>query len=419
MAEVIRYENGLRLVVDTTPGVRSVAMGIFVGVGSIRETPEWNGLSHFTEHMMFKGTDTLTPFEVASQFEDKGAMVNAFTSKECTCYFFKAVDDVADECFGMLSDIFFHSDFKQVETDKERKVIIEEINMGEDDPADVCYDLIAEAVYGSHSLALPILGPKKNVNRFNGDDIRAFIDRFYRPDNLVVAVSGSLTTVQADAIVRKYMLPQLKAERSALAPIAHCDSVGSYRERIKDFEQSNIAIAFPSIPFNHPDTMTQSALNALLGGGMSSRLFQAIREQRGLAYSVYSSASAYQNNGAFSVYLNITAANTAQAVAATKQEIERLLRDGIDADEFERARAQLKSALVFGQESSQSVMMAIGKLMAVCDEVYDINKRLAEIDELTCDRVYAFAKQLFDFDHVSAAYVGKPFDADIMGILKN
>ena len=158
-------------------------------------------------------------------------MVNAFTSKECTCYFFKAVDDVADECFGMLSDIFFHSDFKQVETDKERKVIIEEINMGEDDPADVCYDLIAEAVYGSHSLALPILGPKKNVNRFNGDDIRAFIDRFYRPDNLVVAVSGSLTTAQADAIVRKYMLPQLKTERSALAPIAHCDSAGSYRSR--------------------------------------------------------------------------------------------------------------------------------------------------------------------------------------------
>lgn len=417
MAQVIRYDNGLRLVVDTATGVRSVAMGIFVGVGSIRETRENNGLSHFTEHMMFKGTEQLTPFQIASQFEDKGALVNAFTSKECTCYFFKAVDDQADACFGMLADIFFHSDYKKEETDKERNVIIEEINMGEDDPADVCYDLIADAMYEGHALALPILGPKANVQRFTGDDIRAFTDLFYRPDNIVVAVSGSLTPAAADAIVRKYMLPQLRGGRAALAPIERHASSGKYRERIKDFEQSNIAVAFPSVAFNDPDTMTQSALNTLLGGGMSSRLFQAIREQQGLAYSVYSSASAYQNNGAFSIYLNITAKNTKQAVAATKSEIKRLLRDGIDADEFERARAQLKSALVFGQESCQSVMMAIGKLMVLCDEVYDIDKKLKEIDALTVDRVYAFAEQLFDFERVGAAYVGKAFDADIMDIL--
>lgn len=419
MAEVIRYENGLRLVVDTAPGVRSVAMGIFVGVGSIRETPEINGLSHFTEHMMFKGTEKLTPFEIASKFEDKGAMVNAFTSKELTCYFFKAVDDSADDCFRLLSDIFFHSDYKAEETDKERRVIIEEINMGEDDPADVCYDLIAQAVYGSHALALPILGPKSNVERFTGDDIRAFTGRFYRPDNIVVAVSGSLTPDRADQIVRRYMLPHLTESKAALTPVEAYAITGGYRQRIKDFEQSNIAVAFPSIPFNDVRTMAQSALNTLLGGGMSSRLFQAVREQQGLAYSVYSAASAFQNNGAFSIYLNITAKNTAKVVSAVRAEIDRLLRDGIDETEFERARAQLKSALVFGQESCQSVMMATGKLMAVCDEVYDIDKRLRDIDALTRDDVMTFAEKLFDFDRVSAAYVGKKFDADIMGILKS
>lgn len=418
MAEVIRYDNGLRLITDTVTGVRSVAIGIFVGVGSVRETAEINGLSHFTEHMMFKGTDTLTPFQVASRFEDKGAQVNAFTGKECTCYFFKAVDDTAEDCFAMLTDIFFHSAYSPEETDRERKVIIEEINMGEDDPADVCYDLIAEAVYQGHPLAQPILGPKANVNRFTGDDIRAFVDRYYRPDSIVVSVSGSMTAATADRLVRKYMLSNLNARRAELAPVARCDVKGAWKERIKDFEQSNIAVAFPSIPFNDPLTMTQSALNMLLGGGMSSRLFQAVREQQGLAYSVYSSASAFQNNGAFVVYLNITEKNTAQAVTAVKTEIRRLLRDGIDAEEFERAKAQLKSSLVFGQESCQSMMMATGKLLLLCDAVYDIDTRLRDIDALTVDSVFAFAERLFDFDRVSAAYVGKSYDADIMDILR-
>lgn len=418
MAEVIRYDNGLRAVIDNAPGVRSAAVGIFAGVGSIRENRFNNGLSHFTEHMMFKGTDKLSPFEIASAFEDKGALVNAFTSKECTCYYFKAIDESVPDCFRLLSDIFFHSDYKEEEAEKEKKVIIEEINMGEDDPSDVCYDLIAAAAYGTHSLALPIIGTADNVNGFTPDDIRAFTERYYRPDNVVVAFSGSVTPEQADALVKEFFLPYLPSGVSGLDPVEHYACSGGYKERIKDFEQSNIAISFPSIKFNDKLNITQSALNMLLGGGMSSRLFQTIREQQGLAYSVYSSASAFQNNGAFNIYLNITAKNTARAVKAVKDEIRKLVTEGIGDGEFERAKAQLKSSLVFGQENCQSVMLAIGKLMVVCDEVYDINKRLREIDALKKEDVFTFASNMFDFGTVSAAYVGKSFDADIMRILK-
>ena len=419
MAEIIRYKNGLRVIVEHFPVLRSAAVGIFVGVGSARENADNNGLSHFTEHMMFKGTDKLSPFAVASAFEDKGAMVNAFTGKECTCYYFKSVDENVTDCFRTLSHIFFDSTFPQEELDKERKVIVEEINMGEDDPSDICYDLIAQAQYRDDALARPIIGTIQNVNKFDGQDIREFMRKFYRPDNVVVSFAGCVTPEAADKLVREFVLDRfITVAPSELAPLERITVTSKYTERIKDFEQSNIAIAYPTIPFNDPLTMTQSVLNLAVGGGMSSRLFQSIRERQGLAYSVYTAPSAYVNNGSFVLYLNITAANTARVCESVRREMDILLQSGITAEECERAKVQLKSALLFGQENCQSVMLAIGKLLLLCDSLYDVDKRIAEINAVSVESVNAFIRKQLTTEAVCAAYVGKTFDADILKCVK-
>ena len=423
MAEVIRYDNGLRVIVEHFPALRSAAVGIFAGAGSVNETAADNGLAHFTEHMMFKGTDKLSPFEVAAAFEDKGAMVNAFTSKECTCYYFKSVDESVEACFKTLGHIFFDSTYPADELDKERKVIIEEINMGEDDPADICYDLIAEALYGDDPLARPVIGTADNVRRFGGDDIRRWVRTHYRPDNVVLSFAGCVTPEAADRLVRTYILDRFgkgPADCPAAAPTAvpAAPVTGAFRERIKDFEQSNIAVAYPTIPFNDALSMTQSVLNLIAGGGMSSRLFQNIRERQGLAYSVYTSPAAYRNSGSFAVYLNITAANAARTCESVRRELDSLAAGGVTDDEFARAKTQLKSALLFGQENCQSVMLSIGKLLLMCDEAYDLDKRLREIDAVTAADVNAFIRRYIRPDSVCAAYVGRAYDADILKIMK-
>ena len=207
MNKLIEYDNGLKVVVYSVPGVRSVACGYWAGVGSGNETAQINGLSHFTEHMMFKGTKDMTPFDIANAFESLGANVNAFTSKECTCYYVKSVDEYGEKCFELLSKIMFESTFDKGELDKERKVIVEEINMVEDSPEDICYDYIASATFGNEGLGQTILGPIDNVLRFDGDDIRSHLKNFYVPGNMVIAFSGNITAQQADALVRKYTLP--------------------------------------------------------------------------------------------------------------------------------------------------------------------------------------------------------------------
>lgn len=419
MAEVIRYDNGLRVIVEHFPALRSAAVGIFAGAGSVNETAADNGLAHFTEHMMFKGTDKLSPFEVAAAFEDKGAVVNAFTSKECTCYYFKSVDESVEECFETLGHIFFDSAYPEEELDKERKVIIEEINMGEDDPADICYDLIAEALYGAGSLARPVIGTIGNVRRFTAGDIRRWAGAHYRPDNVVLSFAGCVTPEEADRLVRRYILGRFDGRSEPYPAAAPGEPVtGAFRERIKDFEQSNIAVAYPTIPFNDALSMTQAVLNLIAGGGMSSRLFQTIRERQGLAYSVYTSPAAYKSSGSFGVYLNITAANAARTCESVRRELDLLAADGVTDDEFMRAKTQLKSALLFGQENCQSVMLSIGKLLLLCDETYDLDARLKEIDAVTAGDVNAFIRRYIRPDNVCAAYVGRAYDADILQIMK-
>ncbi|MCL2675541.1 MAG: insulinase family protein [Firmicutes bacterium] len=409
MAIKLEYQNGLRAVIEES-GAHSVSAGIWINAGSRKENAANNGISHFIEHMIFKGTDKLCAQEIAESFESRGAAVNAFTSKDCTCYYFKSLKDKAEECFSLLSHIFLDSVFPKVELDRERNVIVEELNMTEDSPEDVCFDMLADAIYDG-TLARPIIGTEENILRFEKTDIDAYKDSNYCPENIVVSFAGGITAKTADRLIREYFLPRLPAAK-------RCDGEekNGYKlvksVRIDDkFEQSNLMLGFRSIEFNHKNSATQSVLNMLFGGGMSSRLFQKVREEMGLAYSVYTAPSVYVGAGAFLVCVNYSAANTGKVLTCVRGEIDKLVSGGATAGEIEKAKMQLKTAMVFNQENSQSQMLSLGKLMLLGDELYDMDKKLREVDEVSVASVNKFAQNLFA-GVPALAYLGKKPDVE-------
>ena len=371
MVKLTRFDNGLRLVTEENSGVRSVSVGFWVGAGSGYENAENNGISHFTEHVMYKGTAEMTAAQIAERFEDLGASMNAFTSKEATCYYFKSIDENV-----------------------------------EDAPEDICYDRLAECAYRGTGLAQTILGPTENVARFRGDDVRAYLAKMYTPDNVVISMAGNIPHERAEELIAKYVLPVCRKGTCAktVAPRAVGGGFSKYE---KDFEQVNMAFAFPSVPFDHPDSAVQNVVSFCFGMGMSSRLFQVLREQKGLVYNVYTSASAYENNGSFGIYVNTSGKNVAEAVAAVRDEVIKLRRDGLIAEELARAKSQLRSSAIFALENTLSMMNAYGKYTLCTDKVYDFDKRLADIANVTENDVRRFCEKTFDFSKVSAAYVGK------------
>ena len=415
MTELLKYDNGLRVVINTVRGVRSVASGFWVGVGSAYESDENNGLSHFTEHVTFKGTDDLSAFDIAHRFESYGAAFNAFTSKECTCYYAKSIDEYAENCFALLGEILLRSVYDDGELDKERKVIVEEINMVEDTPEDICYDELAAATYGNANLGKTILGPIGNVKKFRHDDVKKFTDKYYVSGNIVIAFAGNITTVQADELVKKYVMPYIKAGDRATLYSLHDRNARKCGMRIKDFEQANLALFFPSVSAFAPEASVCALTSVAFGGGMSSRLFQSVRERKGLAYSVYSSPSAYKETGAFNIYLNISEENTDKVLSAVREEIDLLTDKGLTEEELERSKVQLKSSLVFSGENVQSVMSSSGKAMLGNDEIYDFDKKIAQIDAVTPSDVIDYVRKTFDYSKMNAAYVGKKTKADILG----
>lgn len=415
MTELLKYDDGLRVVVNRIDGVRSVASGFWVGVGSAYENEKINGLSHFTEHVNFKGTDELSAFEIAHKLESLGAQFNAFTSKEVTCFYVRSIDEFAENCFSLLSGIVLRSVYDQAELDKERKVVVEEINMVEDSPEDICYDELAAAVYGSEGLGRTILGPISNVERFSSGDVKDFVSRFYNSGNIVIALAGNVTTEQADLYVKKYVRPFLKAGERAKPYAGGIVARRASRVRTKDFEQANIALSFPSCAAFSPLSETSAIVTLALGGGMSSRLYQAVRERKGLAYSVYASPSAYARTGVANIFLNVSEANIDASLSAVREELDELLNDGLTDEEIERSKIQLKSTLVFSGESVQSVMASSGKSAICGDELFDVDEKIRRIDAVTKAGALEFIRDCFDYEKMNAAYVGSSSSVDILG----
>lgn len=417
MNKIYTFPNGLRLALCPMTQTRSIAIGVFVGVGAANESKERSGIAHFTEHMLFKGTARRSAFDIANEMESLGAMINAFTARHMTCYYTISTDEHTENCMDVLSDIFFNSSFDDKELDKERKVILEEISRDEDDPEDVCSEGLAKVFYGDNYMGRPILGSRENVQRFNSKDVKSFVSDFYVPNNTVISISGNFNIDDIINLVDRYFSVKfnLPKEIDGLEKIL---TNSAYFKKVKDIEQANLSFAFPSYSFDSPKRDVVSLISNVFGGGMSSRLFQNVREKNGLAYDVYSSVSANVNVGAFTIYVGTNPNTAGKATLAIKEEIDRLKKDGITDAEFNKGIQQLKTQLVLGSESSLSLMRANGRNMIMEGEPFDVSARLSTINSITKKDVDEAIKYIFNYEKVSASYVGPETDINVFDLIK-
>lgn len=399
------FPNGLRLVVNQMKGFSSVSSGIIVKTGSVNETESENGISHFIEHMLFKGTEKRSAFEISDYIDRIGAQINAFTSKEITCYYTKSTAEHLERSLEVLSDLFFNSVFEEKELERERGVVIEEINMCEDTPEDICLDLLAESYFGKKGLGKTILGPAENISRFNKGDILSYMDKYYTADNVVISLAGDLDLDKAQELVEKYFASGFK--RLTSAPQYENNPNGTKNLfRTKNIEQSHIALCLPtfSITDNRNDLLTFA--NVVLGGGMSSRLFQKIREELGLAYSVYSYASAYKDLGVCEIYAGVNTNKRDTALNAIKDEVNSFRKSGITENEFLRSKEQVKSSFIYAKESTASQMLLYGKHLLFKNEKFDADAKIKLIESAKLNEVNDLIAEVFDLDKCALATVG-------------
>lgn len=416
--KIVTTESGLRILVRPMNTTRSVSVGVFVGAGSMTETTEEGGISHFIEHMLFKGTEKRTAFEIAEEMECLGVQINAYTSRNMTVYYTSSLDEHAEACAELLSDLYFNSTFLKENLKKEQGVVLEEIGMCEDDPEDLAFELAGKAHFGNAPIARPILGTKKSVKSFDKAAIEDYMARHYTPENTVVVFSGHITEEFGKKLAEKYFGSKMKKTGYVRSEPPKAKPQKGFLKKIKNIEQANVVLTFPSAPFRTEDADAISYLHLILGGGMSSRLFQRVREQEGLAYSVYTLPLEYLNDGFFTIYLGTNPASLERALVAVRETVAELKRDGITEKEFLKAREQLKSGLVLGGESASALMRASGKIAILCNEVFDLDEKLKRIEAVTKEDVMRVLHRYLDTEQVSAGYVGKKTGVNILGIIK-
>ena len=404
-----KYENGLRLVVKQMQGLMSVTMGILVGTGASAETDAEDGISHFIEHMQFKGTKKRNAFEVSDAFDRLGAQVNAFTGKDLTCYYSKCTSDHTAECFELLSDLFLNSTFPEDEMEREKGVVCEEISMNEDSPEDLCLDVLARAFYGTQNYGRNILGTAQSVKSFTIDDIMRYKKARYCPENIVISFAGAIDGVTAQALVESYFGVLEKGVFERRLPVINLN--GKSLVKHKPIEQMHIALAYPSLVRGHEKEDVFSAINGALGGSMSSRLFQEVREKRGLAYSVYSYASPMMETGSHIIYAGVNPKQKMGAYEAILDIVADMKKNGITENEFLRSREQMKSGLFFSNESTNSQMLLYGKYALYFDKQFDFEKRLKSINAMTYDDAMDVCRMMFDETHKAVALVGNTHEA--------
>ena len=399
------FDNGLKLAIVEMKGLLSVACGVLVKTGSANESAEENGISHFIEHTLFKGTEKRSAFEISDFIDRIGGQINAYTSKQMTCYYTHTTKEHLEDSLEVLSDMFFNSKFDKTELTKEKGVVIEEINMSEDTPEDLCLDLLSESYFGRGGLGQTILGSAKNVRSFDRDKITAYMNKYYTADNVVIAVAGNVTAERAEKLVGKYFADNFKRIKSAPQKTTkQCEPQDV--KKIKKIEQSHIALCMPAISLKDERRDALTIANIVLGGGMSSRLFQKIREDLGLCYSVYSYLSCYRETGVLEVYAGVNTESRELAFKAIIDEIEKFRKEGIAEQEFLRGKEQLKSSLVLGQESVSGQMQLYGRYALFNGELFDFPARLKSIENIKADDVAAVIREFFDVSKASTATVG-------------
>jgi predicted Zn-dependent peptidase len=388
--------NGIRLVTERIPTLRSVTVGMWVNAGSRDETPAQAGYSHFIEHMFFKGTETRSATDISREIDALGGEMNAFTTRETTTFYVKVLDQHLPNALELLSDLFHRSRFGTREITREKQVVLEEIRMVQDDPEDLVQEIHTGLVMGRHPLSRPILGQEATIARLRRQDLRDYVDTHYRPQEMVIAVAGNFDQRRLEKTMDRMFgtsCPSVTAEPRKRWPPEICGGVIMKR---KSLEQVHLCVGLKGIPAGHKDRYAAYVLNSILGGSVSSRLFQEIREKRGLAYSIYSFMSGYSDGGTITIYAGTRVREVERVLELIRREIKRMETHGVERAELRRTKDQMKGSLMLSLESSHSRMNKLAKDELIAGRHTSLEEMLLEIDAITEEQVARVARDLFD-----------------------
>jgi predicted Zn-dependent peptidase len=386
--------NGLRVITEEIPYLRSVSIGVWVVSGSRDEQPHENGISHFIEHLLFKGTEKRTAFDIAKEIDSVGGTLNAFTGREYTCFYAKVIDKNLPLAMDLLSDIFLHSVMDGKDVEKERMVILQEIKMVEDTPDDYIHDLFNRVCWGEHPLGFPIYGTSELVQSFDRDQLYKYFRENYPPDRIIVCAAGNLRHQEVVDLIGETFgqIPMSDKTRARLKP----DPVSTTNMWKRNLEQVHFCLGTRGLQYNHSLRFASYVLNTILGGGMSSRLFQEIRENRGLAYSVYSYLPTYFDTGLVVVYAGTNEGSFQEAIELILEEFTRLKKEPLKHGELETAKEQLKGNLLLSLESSDNLMTRLAKNEIYFGAYLPVGMILKGIDGVSEETVRNLASDIFD-----------------------
>jgi predicted Zn-dependent peptidase len=397
--------NGIKVITEAMPHVRSVSVGIWVSSGSRREVGEENGLSHFIEHMLFKGTTNRSAEDIARSVDSIGGNLDAFTAKEMVCFNTKVLDEHLPIAMDVLSDLVLNPAFREEDIEKEKGVILEEIKMDADSPDYLVHEIFSSNFWKDHPLGKPILGTRETVKRFNQGMVQDYYRGVYTPSNLLITAAGNLGHERLVNLARERFaaLPATGPEPPQPAPATHARI--SLKSK-KDLEQVHVCLGVPSYPIPHEDRFTCYVLNTMLGGGMSSRLFQNIRERQGLAYAVFSELNPYSDTGCLSVYAGTSLESAKQVVESVLREFTDLKQQNAPAEEVRRAKDHLKGSLMLSLESTSSRMSNLARQEMHFRRFFSLDELAESIEQVTADDVQRVAQTFFDQKHVALTVLG-------------
>ncbi|NLO41202.1 MAG: insulinase family protein [Ruminiclostridium sp.] len=405
MYQEIILENNLTLVYEKLPYVRSVSFGLWVGTGSRYETPEQNGISHFIEHMLFKGTETKTAKDIAMAIDNVGGQINAFTGKECTCIYTKTLDEDLELAIDTVADMLFHSRYDKSHIDTEKKVVMEEISMYEDYPEEMVHDMLTEEVWSGNSLGYPILGSCQSVSAITRDDILEYMRLFYVPENSVISVAGNFDEQKLVEMVRKYF-GSWKSNDFCKVVARKPWFNRSLKVKRKDTEQVHICLGFRGVKHGEESMYSLLTLNNILGGGMSSRLFQKVREELGLAYSIYSYPTSYRDAGMFTIYAASSPQQYTEVIRHIQNEIETLTCEALTISDVEKAKNQLKGSFILGLDSTSSRMNSMGKSQLMMGRIRTPDEILESINRVSLESIEQVIRYVFRTEQMGLSAIG-------------
>ncbi len=405
MVERLVLDNGIRIVAERMTGVKSVSIGLWVNIGSRDETAAEHGLSHFLEHMFFKGTQRRSAKEIARKIDVIGGELNAFTSRETTTFYAKVLDDHLPHAVDILSDNFHQSVFDPREIAKEKEVVIEEIKMVEDDPEDLVHEIHMAEVWRKNPLGRPILGTRETISTITRSKIMKFLARTYDPKQIVISVAGHFQTTAMMKLLSG-AFGKYQADATTITPRQAPDLHPHVQVKTRKLEQVHLCVSLPGLADTDPNRYALAILNTILGGSVSSRLFQEVRERRGMAYSIYSSLSSYQGCGLVTLYAATRAQNARKVVTMILKELRGMKEKGIDATELEEAKDHIKGSLMLGMESTSSRMSKLAKNELRFGRDFSLAAVLSEVNKIQKRQIDHLADLLFDPRSLSLTAIG-------------